>query len=370
MMPASLQGAFWITLLVCGASAQLGHHPPNKTTTAACSNPASTSSSGIATITTRAHPCANVRGECYDCGVLASGIGLNSWWTQHYTQTVATVAHHFFHFNNTVVTATPQTCNVPDANKVLGSYDADEPPTAIPGLPTGLIPGATEASAYGYSVITEATDSSIGGRHATVLQSPTPWTQGIGRLTAVATRYSDGTMISSRNYTDFSTPKWVASDYTFILTATEAAPTYSGSILKAMPQSMWQEIIANFHTLPGIDWPLASCVQFHSMGGEPTVHIARATLTHTASETFTLNGNFDSASPTPTRQLVCGAAPDAQGEHEGEHESESSNEPTSTGDNGSPSAASSTANAAPAIQIGVMMNGVFFGIAIGIAAWL
>jgi hypothetical protein len=174
-------------------------------------------------------------------------------------------------------------------------------------------------------------------------------------------------MISSRNYTDFSTPKWIASDYTFIQTATEATPVYSGSIAKAMPQSMWQEIVANFHTLPGIEWPLVSCVQFHSMGGEPTLHMVRATLTHTASETFTINSNFDSASATPTHQLVCAKAPDAEGQHESKGPGEG---PTATGGNAPPPAASSSTNAAPAIQADVTRNGVFIGLFVALAAWL
>ena len=255
--------------------------------------------------TTKANACKTIDGVCYECGISAHGIGLNSWWSDHYRLTAATVFHHFLQYQNTRITAKPLTCGIVDASAILGSYDADEPPTTVSGLPTDLIPGATEASAYGYSVLTTMTESSIGGRSPTVLVSPTAWIQGPGNITVMATRYSDGNIVRYLNITKFFTPTAQSGDYTFIQKAMEAHPTYSGSIATAMPDSMFQQILAYWKTVPDIDWPLGLCTQWREMGGEPTAHIPVNVLTATSSITRTMNEDFSSGSQAPTAALAC-----------------------------------------------------------------
>ncbi|OQO14906.1 hypothetical protein B0A48_00288 [Cryoendolithus antarcticus] len=235
------------------------------------------------------NPCAGVSGTCYDCGISALNIGLNSWWTSTYDLTIATEITHYLQYDDTIVVGNVSTIFIPSATQILG-YNYWSPSTIAPGLPVSLAEGFfPDGSQYAGTFIAPVgmlfTISNL-----TSFASPTAWMFGPGRPYVSWTEFVDGTSVEEMTIPPtFFTNPWVS---------TMTSPRFSGSVQIPMPTGIWSAIVQEIITLPSApgSWPMSKCTKTPSIFGEPTVHIPVNLLTVQSSSTSTINAKLGTTS--------------------------------------------------------------------------
>ncbi|KAK4992338.1 hypothetical protein LTR66_006296 [Elasticomyces elasticus] len=251
------------------------------------------------------------------CTLSVDGVGFNSWWSTHLEITVATVVTQYLQYNNTVIAGNKTTLFNTNASSIYNTHYANLGPSWIPGLPTDLLEGLTQAY-YAETIIAPGTAASVDSKR-TIIQSPVPWTNGGPALTArLSVSYDGGSFTNFIR--DWTTTLWVENTQ-WIQTAAQLPVTYSGVIDAAIPAAY----ISFFHGQPEVvaahTW-ITECFQ-GSMNGQPSVHIPVNELTASVSSTKTINAILGGpgASKTPasaqsesvvwTPSLVSGAGSSA-----------------------------------------------------------
>nr|OQO23027.1 hypothetical protein B0A51_08772 [Rachicladosporium sp. CCFEE 5018] len=235
------------------------------------------------------NPCAGVSGTCYDCGISALNIGLNSWWTSTYDLTIATEITHYLQYYDTIVVGNVSTIFIPSATQILG-YNYWSPSTIAPGLPVSLAEGFfPDGSQYAGTFIAPVgmlfTISNL-----TSFASPTAWMSGPGRPYVSWTETVDGASVEEMIIPPtFFTNPWVS---------TMTSPRFSGSVQSPIPTGIWSAIVQEIITLPSApgSWPMSKCTKTPSIFGEPTVHIPVNLLTVQSSSTSTINAKLGTTS--------------------------------------------------------------------------
>lgn len=174
---------------------------------------------------------------------------------------------NYLQYNNTLLVANSSTSFIPNATVSLyGTYEAEATRYTLPGVPTNLLYGRfDDTDDYAATAVQAGPSVATAGY---TIHSPQAWIQGCHLLFVTFTQYSDGTPVTNGVYVD--SPPTAAED--FITTATEAYPTYSGSVVTTMP-SLFQSVI--LQALSTIAWDditfaASSCTGSWGMGGEPT----------------------------------------------------------------------------------------------------
>jgi len=174
-------------------------------------------------------------------------------------------------YNNTLVVANSSTVHVPDATSIYGTHSPINAVPTWPGLPTTLLDGWSYYGGgdYAATALEPGTEVSAGG---VVFYSPTAYTYGFLNVFVTWAQYSNGVSVTGGGQDAGSTFASDNNPLTSAYPATEAYPTYSGTIITTLPAAVLSAITGPGQSFYAISTnvPMSSCSGAWSMSGEPT----------------------------------------------------------------------------------------------------